>query len=1793
MGVVETHVGFIEDAEVGVSLVVGDDGRIDRIPPPPPRHLLWRAHGSGLWLEEQSLDKDLTGARAFIRLQGSIAEKGAVRIFGGETDRSNIYICAFTDQGIVHRIIVRAPRRSSHGTANREIVPAPSILSSLSRESSRHAFVRHCGDRATSPCCWISPNILTVGYMDGGVMCVKITGGLGGGQETESLSREWLRMKEGWASILPGGGAGRAVVAIEGYWQEAEQHAILISLHTDWSIRVWTVEGAGGRRGSCTSRVDCRPCLRLSQGSTVDPSSCFISSLFLSGDEDDEMDSRSFERQARTEPRVCLVIAVGATGGLPVHLTLSVAVDGTDLQPEAFLEAPGSSGPLTDVVMDNDLNVWALWGRPDSISSLARGDLSSSMNGSGSLAKYGGHALFGREGLGGGVGWGEDGQNPASVIRWVKGSEEISIDQHLQEDVKADSGLCALLAHHGGSWSALVGTHMSSTGPNNSTSIAVEGETGPGAPRATEMALEALSIIEAFHLRRVMSSGRMGRWAITQAAVEMLRRSDDATRVSGNLLSLTELEQRVLIGMREVNESLLMDIELAVAGDDVVLSPAAERAVNAIHNKWKAFVSKCTEYAWVEAAPMGLAQGHDVASGTPLVVRRGRTGLLLPTATPPLSRGGVPGALQSLVSMVEPALAAMLVSDERIDGLGDNVQGTMTHPRQSHDRPYYSALQAFDMAVELALERSAGGLQWRLRGDGETLDGRVQGMLSGMVNRILFGVGRPEEARRGGDGGFLLAQEVDRLLSVEGDVMDAVHSLVEGLDPGNLCLGWGIAQGPKPGENECVSMATSQTSDTREGELRTVSARAAGAVADLANRALRRRYEELRNTAILLQLLLHQHVQHQHQGRLETPLARELRRTSISLAIWYMNWCSIASSVGSSKLRLGTNPLQSFAQGRRRLPIEEVEMEVSEGSVVQIPQEAGLPSGCTVLQGLVLTRSKTLDGKDVGQREGTLNITALMHLCLRGIAGGASQDGVLLEFLVLTGQNSLALPLLGHAIERPTTGEGSFNIGHTGPSAFVLNSVGSCHCSAALSAATRRDSVLAGRLLDEATEWFLWADPARLGGTDRAGGDVHDDADLAEASAAHFEKALLEVERAGGGWMELNGVEGQRGYSAARALKLGERAHSVLKTARSLNQHPEKDGAFEVRESSLCERVFVHATESNEFLKAFHALCQNPNPSHRRENLSSLVRRMCDSGHLQDLCALPLERCPIGIGEQEDGGAVVESTLWKLAHRAEANTWRGESSGIKVNYYQCLHAFYVSRDDFVEAARSQVCLLRRLESDHGRSGAIAGSVVDGGGLSRAYPAQLARLAALNSLLVAQDFGKGEESLVRGEGVALFPPANGENVGYATIGGHCGVGSGGGRRISPDGLPVGLNTVETLSRDVGFARARILLAETARERRKVEVEAQAGERAIRLYPSEKLGRKAVGRRSRGGGGEFSGVGRWAVSGQPAGDGSEGPSIGEVEALRLSEGDVIESLSREGRFEEAVDLALEAWSAQPLVLQVKMDRIVQLLAQACVQGDLACDNRACLPPLVRGPHGEKPCVPGRPDALDGHSVSLWLVLQRLLYSFDGPQNNFSYHSTAAGELMKLAPSMKLPDWLEDSFIGQKQGCLGMTSWGLEGEEKPAETSRLPAPWKAFGCGVANPTILLNMYVRDGRLEDACSLLSRLLDTSAVDLELVTNQVVEDGGGLDWLPYASIDRLFALCKSSLDRARGEGSMERKSGLLERFDLVQRRLVSYFKVVKTLSDGQPANRAARGTITTFRPSGNSILDVDMSIAY
>lgn len=65
----------------------------------------------------------------------------------------------------------------------------------------------------------------------------------------------------------------------------------------------------------------------------------------------------------------------------------------------------------------------------------------------------------------------------------------------------------------------------------------------------------------------------------------------------------------------------------------------------------------------------------------------------------------------------------------------------------------------------------------------------------------------------------------------------------------------------------------------------------------------------------------------------------------------------------------------------------------------------------------------------------------------------------------------------------------------------------------------------------------------------------------------------------------------------------------------------------------------------------------------------------------------------------------------------------------------------------------------------------------------------------------------------------------------------------------------------------------------------------------------------------------------------------------------------------------------------------------------------------------------------------------------------------------------------------------------------------------------------------------------------------------------GGSDWLPYASIDRLLALCEASLERGAPLSSStadkkqeeSRRADLEAALGLAENRLIKYFKVKYT----------------------------------
>lgn len=125
---------------------------------------------------------------------------------------------------------------------------------------------------------------------------------------------------------------------------------------------------------------------------------------------------------------------------------------------------------------------------------------------------------------------------------------------------------------------------------------------------------------------------------------------------------------------------------------------------------------------------------------------------------------------------------------------------------------------------------------------------------------------------------------------------------------------------------------------------------------------------------------------------------------------------------------------------------------------------------------------------------------------------------------------------------------------------------------------------------------------------------------------------------------------------------------------------------------------------------------------HNQLNLDILTRTMCDAGSLAALCALPLSDCPAP-GEHEDDMEVDEvedapnddhwkprdivvGALWSgaqcssvqelvLSDDGSTAAADGKSGGPKANYYDCLYAFFMTYEMFVEAAEAQDALRAR------------------------------------------------------------------------------------------------------------------------------------------------------------------------------------------------------------------------------------------------------------------------------------------------------------------------------------------------------------------------------------------------------------------------------------------------------------------------------------------------------------------
>jgi hypothetical protein len=294
------------------------------------------------------------------------------------------------------------------------------------------------------------------------------------------------------------------------------------------------------------------------------------------------------------------------------------------------------------------------------------------------------------------------------------------------------------------------------------------------------------------------------------------------------------------------------------------------------------------------------------------------------------------------------------------------------------------------------------------------------------------------------------------------------------------------------------------------------------------------------------------------------------------------------------------------------------------------------------------------------------------------------------------------------------------------------------------------------------------------------------------------------------------------------------------------------------------------------------------------------------------------------------------------------------------------------------------------------------------------------------------------------------------------------------------------------------------------------------------------------------GEYSG----SLHGDP--NGILGTSASAEDALRM--------LCNHGLFHAAMDLASEVWAVDRPKLRDMLAFVAEVLGAACRKAEYTGHNLSIPAQPLFLPYGSagltRPALVGANRTTGTELQEAWAALQDMLFTLDDPAMNFALHTAAAAGIMGAAPPAALPTWLVDSFCGMRNQSEGL----------------MRAPWAAFACHSAHPTPLIRLYIHHGRLEEACRLVCRLLGgqgdpvTSRSETSDLLELLPEDKGGTDWLPYATLDALFAACELALQEG-GSGMEKVKTEM----DGAVHALQEFFRFQSFASEALVANRAIR----------------------
>jgi hypothetical protein len=240
------------------------------------------------------------------------------------------------------------------------------------------------------------------------------------------------------------------------------------------------------------------------------------------------------------------------------------------------------------------------------------------------------------------------------------------------------------------------------------------------------------------------------------------------------------------------------------------------------------------------------------------------------------------------------------------------------------------------------------------------------------------------------------------------------------------------------------------------------------------------------------------------------------------------------------------------------------------------------------------------------------------------------------------------------------------------------------------------------------------------------------------------------------------------------------------------------------------------------------------------------------------------------------------------------------------------------------------------------------------------------------------------------------------------------------------------------------------------------------------------------------------------------------------------EALAELVRRGLFEAAVEFVQQFWQTAAASVQrtAKLNEVVAVLAHTCARLQAAAgdssgssDDDAALPLVVSDAHTPWAAAAGSAPA-QRKAAAGWLLLQELLYRLDFSSSSsacvvtgstaLQHHAAAVRALLHTAPELALPLWLEAAFEGRRPA--------LPGAPVPP-TAALP-PWTAFSSSSAHPALLLDLLVEAGQLSRACAVLCRVLDTSDVNAEALTEGQQQQ----QWLPEYAVTRLVCACEAAL---------------------------------------------------------------------